>query len=102
MRQWKLIKDTINKKEESFFINGDEGQLYRVFINLIKNSKESIDEKKLKIPNFKGKIHIDIKLNNDYILVQLIDNGNGIIDTNKIMWIKTFVNRWVLIFYLKI
>ena len=60
-------------------------QISRVFVNLIKNSEESLAEKKLKIKDFKGKIHLDIKSNNDYIDVTLIDNGTGISDTKKIM-----------------
>jgi two-component system nitrogen regulation sensor histidine kinase NtrY len=66
-------------------INGDEEQLYRVFINLIKNSEDSIAEKKEKNKLFKGKIDIEINDNNDYITVALVDNGVGIKDTSKIM-----------------
>ncbi len=66
-------------------INGDTEQLYRVFINLIKNSEDSIIEKKEKDKLFKGKIDIEINENNDYITVTLVDNGVGIQDTSKIM-----------------
>ena len=72
-----------NKKKN--IINGDEEQLYRVFINLIKNSEDSIAEKKEKNKVFKGKIHIEIDNNNDYINILLVDNGVGIKDTSKIM-----------------
>ncbi len=74
-----------NQEQKSAKINGDQDQLYRVFINLIKNSEESIAEKKLKIKDFKGKINLDIKSNNDYIDVTLTDNGTGISDTKIIM-----------------
>ena len=67
------------------FINGDEEQLYRVFINLIKNSEDSIIEKKVKNKLFKGKINIEINDNNDYIKISLVDNGTGIKDISKIM-----------------
>ena len=73
---------SISKK---MFINGDEDQLNRVFINLIKNSEESIYEKNIKNPGFKGKIDIEINEDNDYIIVNLIDNGTGVSDTKKIM-----------------
>ena len=76
-----LVKST-GKKDN---INGDTEQLYRVFINLIKNSEDSINEKKEKDKLFKGKIDIEINENNDYITVTLIDNGVGIQDTSKIM-----------------
>ena len=66
-------------------INGDENQLNRVFINLIKNSEESIQDKVSEKPNFQGKIDIEINSNNDYIVVTLTDNGVGISDTKKAM-----------------
>jgi len=72
-------------KNEIQEINGDEEQLYRVFINLIKNSEDSISEKKEKNKLFQGKINIEIKQNKDYINVSLVDNGVGIKDTSKIM-----------------
>jgi len=72
-------------KNEIQEINGDEEQLYRVFIILIKNSEDSISEKKEKNKLFQGKINIEIKQNKDYINVSLVDNGVGIKDTSKIM-----------------
>ena len=63
----------------------DEEQLYRVFINLIKNSEDSIKERKEKDKNFKGKIDIEIEGDNDYIHISIVDNGIGIKDTSKIM-----------------
>ena len=72
-----------NTKKE--FINGDEDQLNRVFINLIKNSEESFDELKQKQPNFKGNIRIEIVGNNDYIVIRINDNGTGITDAKKAM-----------------
>ena len=66
-------------------INGDEEQLYRVFTNLIKNSEESINEKKQKNKLLKGKINIEISDNKEYINVSIADNGKGINDTTIIM-----------------
>ena len=74
-----------NAKKRKNIINGDEEQLYRVFINLIKNSEDSIAEKKEKNKLFRGKINIEITDNNDYISISLIDNGVGIKDTSVIM-----------------
>ena len=80
------LKSKINfNKSNKNLINGDEEQLYRVFINLIKNADESIDEIIHKNPDYKGKIDIEIVTNNDYILVTIIDNGKGITDTKKAM-----------------
>ncbi|MDC1212393.1 ATP-binding protein [Pelagibacteraceae bacterium] len=75
-----LLENTKNK-----FIKGDEDQLNRVFINLIKNSEESFLEKISKEPHFKGNIDIEIDDNNDYIIIRLTDNGTGITDAKKAM-----------------
>ena len=75
----------LNYKSRSKYINGDEDQLNRVFINLIKNSEESFLERSLKEPNFKGNIDIEIDDNNDYIVIIIKDNGTGITDAKKAM-----------------
>ena len=79
-------KNSINLifKTKNKFINGDEDQLNRVFINLIKNS-ESFLEQLQKKPNFKGNIDIEIDDNNDYIVIRITDNGTGISDAKKAM-----------------
>jgi two-component system, NtrC family, nitrogen regulation sensor histidine kinase NtrY len=73
------------EKKKINYINGDEDQLNRVFINLIKNSEEAFLEKIVKDPNFKGNIDIEIYDNNDYIIIRLTDNGTGITDAKKAM-----------------
>ena len=80
-------KNSINlfSKLKKQYIKGDEDQLNRVFINLIKNSEESILEQLQKDPNFKGNIDIEIVDNNDYIVIRLTDNGTGITDAKKAM-----------------
>tara|TARA_B100002019_G_C21240347_1_gene585165 strand:- start:40 stop:1761 length:1722 start_codon:yes stop_codon:yes gene_type:complete len=80
-------KNSINLsiKEKNALINGDEDQLNRVFINLIKNSDEAIEELIKKNSNFKGNIEIEINSNNDYIVCRLTDNGPGITDAKKAM-----------------
>ncbi len=80
-------KNSINfvKKTKKKLIYGDEDQLNRVFINLIKNSEEAFLEKNTKDPNFKGNIDIEINDNNDYIVIRLTDNGTGITDAKKAM-----------------
>ena len=75
----------LKKCAGKLLIKGDEEQLYRVFINLIKNSEESMSEKSQNNVDFKGKISVEIEDNNDYITVTLADNGVGIEDTSKIM-----------------
>ena len=71
--------------DDEIFINGDEDQLNRVFINLIKNSEEACSELSKKDPNFKGNIDIEIHNDNDYIVCRLTDNGPGITDAKKAM-----------------
>ena len=72
-------------KNKKTFIHGDEDQLNRVFINLIKNSEEAFVENYEKDKNFKGIIDIEINNNNDYINCRLTDNGPGITDAKKAM-----------------
>tara|TARA_Y100000590_G_scaffold55654_1_gene58270 strand:+ start:3401 stop:5182 length:1782 start_codon:yes stop_codon:yes gene_type:complete len=72
-----------SKEKSSYEVNADEEQLNRVFINLIKNSIESIDEKKSKKVDFKGEIKLDIKADSDYIYVTIIDNGVGFEQVDK-------------------
>ena len=72
-------------KDDEIFINGDEDQLNRVFINLIKNSEDACSELSKKDPNFKGNINIEIHNDNDYIVCRLTDNGPGITDAKKAM-----------------
>ena len=76
---------SLNKSSQTYMAKIDEDQIYRVLINLIKNSEESFVEKKVKNPDFKGKINIDIVKNNDYIVISVTDNGTGITDTKKVM-----------------
>ena len=81
------MKFTLTKNKSTNNIIGDKEQLNRVFINLIKNSIESIYEKRIKTVDFKGKINIDIRDDSDYIYVTIVDNGVGFahVDTTKML-----------------
>ena len=90
-----LDKNIIIKFNHNFDVinlNSDNEQLNRVFLNLIKNSIESIQEKKENISNFKGKINIEITNNDDYIEFIIIDNGKGFDDLKNN--IKDIVNPY--------
>ena len=54
-----------------------------MFINLIKNSIESIHTKINKNVDYQGKIDIDISLDSDYIYVTIKDNGVGFKKVDK-------------------
>ena len=73
----------LSNGKKVFNVYGDEEQLNRVFVNLIKNSLESIHSKKNKNVDFKGKIDVEIKEDSDYIYVTIIDNGVGFDQVDK-------------------
>ena len=71
--------------KNNYYIKGDSEQLYRAFLNLIKNSIEAINEKKQKDSNLLGKIDVEINKNNEYIEIKMLDNGPGFNDTKNIL-----------------
>ena len=79
----KSIEIDLTKGDEQILLECDKEQISRVFINLIKNSIESIEQKVEKNLDFKKKISIDISSNNDHILISIEDNGIGF-DKNNI------------------
>jgi len=86
-----LIKDNIRLTNEldkniiinfktgksEILLNSDSEQLSRVFFNLIKNSIESIQDRKLDNAELIGKIDISINENTEKINFIIIDNGLG-------------------------
>ena len=66
-----------NPISDNAFFNSDSEQLSRVIFNLIKNSIESIQEKKQNILNYKGIIDIELIDKNNYIMIMIKDNGVG-------------------------
>ncbi len=73
----KTVYINFSFKNKNLNINCDLDQLNRVFINLLKNSIESINEKYIKTPDFNKKIDIDIFSKGDYIELIILDNGIG-------------------------
>ena len=63
--------------EKDIFLKSDNEQLSRVFLNLIKNSVESIQEKKHNNPDYRGKILIELINSATSIDFFIIDNGIG-------------------------
>ena len=73
----KEIKIELKKNSEEIYFKSDKEQLSRVFLNLIKNSIESIQQKVENTGIIDKKITIEIKENNDHIKILIIDNGIG-------------------------
>ena len=81
----KDIKIGLKTYSKKIIFKGDKEQLSRVFLNLIKNSIESIKQKEEKNLNFSKEISIEIKENDDHINITIIDNGIGFdVFTNNI------------------
>ena len=80
-----LSFNLISNTKNNYYIKGDSEQLYRAFLNLIKNSIEAINEKKQKDSNLLGKIDVEINKNNEYIEIKMLDNGPGFNDTTNIL-----------------
>jgi two-component system nitrogen regulation sensor histidine kinase NtrY len=94
--------ELLNKTDESINItlifsknvnlnfNCDYEQISRAIFNLIKNSIESIQEKALKIGTFDKKINIEIKRINNYIAINIFDNGIGFLSVTTKELIKPY------------
>ena len=66
-----------NKIGKKVYINFDNEQFNRLFFNLLKNSIESIREKVKKTNKSLKKIDLEINQRRDYIIITLIDTGEG-------------------------
>ncbi len=80
----KLLKELDNSIEidlssnsEKIILNSDKEQISRVFLNLIKNSIESIQQKTENDSNFNKKITIELMENDGHINLVIVDNGIG-------------------------
>ncbi len=80
----KLLKELDNSIEidlssnsKKIILNSDREQISRVFLNLIKNSVESIQQKTENDSNFNKKITIELTENDGHINLVIVDNGIG-------------------------
>ena len=71
------IKIDFKYNNPKIFLNCDKEQISRVFLNLIKNSIESIKDKAEKIANLNKNIAIELIKNNNQIFISIRDNGVG-------------------------
>jgi len=74
--------DFIHNNQQLFF-DGDKEQLSRVFLNLIKNSIESIQQKTEKVSDFNKNITIELNNFDSHISLVIIDNGVGFKNLNN-------------------
>ena len=58
-------------------IIGNQNALTQSFCNFLQNSVEAIQEKRKKVPKFKGAIHINLKQTPNTIELDFLDNGIG-------------------------
>ncbi len=73
----KNTKIQFNFNNDKIILNSDYEQLSRAFLNLIKNSIESIQEKYQINFEYKGKINLELNDYVNYIEFIIIDNGMG-------------------------
>mgnify|MGYP001252911098 CR=1 FL=1 len=74
--------DFIHNSQQLFF-DGDREQLSRVFLNLIKNSIESIQQKTEKVNDFNKNITIELNDFDSHISFVINDNGEGFKNLNN-------------------
>lgn len=77
-----VLKQALKQRNINFFVDlqdfrdsvyGDERLLYQAFLNVLKNAIEALDSK-----TEGGEIYIATRLNENYVEVQIRDNGPGI------------------------
>ena len=88
----KSINISIKNNAEKIIFNSDKEQLGRVFLNLIKNSIESIQEKSEKTSNINKNIAIELNDNDNHI--SLIINDTGVCFKNLSTNVKDILNPY--------
>ena len=79
----KTIEIEFKSNVHQLFLNCDKEQISRVFLNLIKNSIESIQQKAEKNTNFISNISIELSDLDDHISLIINDNGIGFDSLNN-------------------
>ena len=90
--KYSLVSYEFIHNNQHLFFDGDKEQLSRVFLNLIKNSIESIKQKTEKVSDFNK--NITIELNNFDSHISLVINDNGIGFKNLNNNIKEILNPY--------
>ena len=84
------IKILLNHNHDNINFDCDLEQINRAIFNLIKNSIESINEKRSKNVDFEGIINIEITKRRAYIDIVIEDNGVGFAKQNNKELIKPY------------
>ncbi len=71
------IEIDLSSNSKTIILNSDKEQISRVFLNLIKNSIESIQQKAENDSNFSKKTTIELTENDGHINLTIVDNGIG-------------------------
>ena len=74
--EFKGISITIENDADDCVIQGDADQIKQVFLNIISNACESLEESEIK------KINIQLKRDNDFFISEISDTGCGIPEEN--------------------
>ena len=77
------IHINFNSNSDQILLESDKEQISRVFLNLIKNSIESISQKSQKNSNFNKKIAIELTQYDSHITTIIEDNGIGFSELKK-------------------
>jgi two-component system nitrogen regulation sensor histidine kinase NtrY len=77
------IKIEFIHNDQKLYLDGDKEQLSRVFLNLIKNSIESIHQKAEKVSDFNKNISIEVSDFDSHIDIVINDNGIGFNNLNN-------------------
>ena len=77
------IKIEFIHNDQKLYLDGDKEQLSRVFLNLIKNSIESIHQKAEKVSDFNKNISIEVNDFDSHIDIVINDNGIGFNNLNN-------------------
>ena len=99
LTEHEIKKNQILIKYEPFknsFINGSSNHLEQIFVNLLLNSIDSIEEKKAIIDKFRGEISIFLKEYSNKMEIHFKDNGNGIpVEIQKMIFDPFFTSKKV-------
>lgn len=83
-------------QETAKHIIGKEGEIYRAFLNLVRNGAEALERKRAEISypkafDFKGYIDINVYSDKEYSVIKISDNGPGMPEEA----LEAFKNRTV-------